>query len=221
MNVSTTNMKKSNGIEVMHDSHFVLQCAVCNKRVKLHIKSKSDMKLLSNTSGGVILSAIDIAYNFRCPTCGTTMMHYRDTVNRLSRIIEESMDDRIIVHTYEPPKYNGVKIVNEMLIDDYTYPNFVVINAESEHWTKMIELISSIITSSPYSEMFEIHTHNSNVKGACFIRLNEANFNKYFAELRTGMHRFREISESYFFDGLDYLASQLEDIYNFDHKDKK
>ena len=122
---------------------------------------------------------------------------------------------------YEAPKYNGVKVINEMLVDDYGYPSFVVINKESEDWAKMIELITSIITSSPYSEMFEIHTHNSNIKGACFIRLNEANFNRYFADLKTGMHRFIEISESYFFDGLDYLASQLEDIYNFDHKDKK
>lgn len=221
MNTSVVNMKKVNGVELVHDSHFVLQCAVCNKRVKLHIKSKSDIKLLSNISGDVILSAMDIVYNFRCPTCGTNMMHYRDTINRLNCIIEESMDDRLIVHTYEPPKYNGVKIINEMLIDDYEYPSFVVINEESESWTRMIELITSVITSSPYSDMFEIHTCDSNVKGACFIRLNEANFNKYFADLQVGMHRFIEISESYFFDGLDYLASQLEGIYDFNHKEEK
>lgn len=221
MNSSVVNMKKVNGVELAHDSHFVLQCAVCNKRVKLHIKSKSDIKLLSNTSGSVILSGMDVAYNFRCPTCGTTMIHYRDTVNRLNHIIEESVDDRLIIHTYEPPKYNGVKIVNEMLIDDYRYPSFVVINEESESWSKMIELITTILTSSPYSEMFEINTHSSSVKGACFIRLNETNFNKYFADLQVGMHRFIEISESYFFDGLDYLASQLEGIYDFNHKEEK
>ena len=221
MGTYITNIKKSNGIEIAHDSHFILQCAVCNKCTKLHIKSRSDIKRLSSTSGDVILSGMDIIYNFRCPTCGTTMIHYRDTVNRLNHIIEESMDDRLIVHTYDPPKYNGVKVINEMLIDDYGYPSFVVISEESESWNKMIELITTIFASSPYSEMFEIHTHNSNVKGACFIRLNETNFNKYFADLHVGMHRFIEISESYFFDGLDYLASQLEDIYNFDHKDKK
>lgn len=222
MDTYITNIKKSNGIvELAHDSHFVLQCAVCNKRVKLHIKSRSDIKLLSNTSGSAILSGMDVVCNFKCPTCGTNMMYGRDTVNRLNYIIEESMDSRLIVHTYEPPKYNGVKIINEMLIDDYGYPSFVIISEESESWSKTIELITTIIASSPYSKMLEVHTHNSNVKGACFIRLNETNFNKYFADLQVGMHRFIEISESYFFDGLDYLASQLEDIYNFDHKDEK
>ena len=65
MGTHITNIKKSNGIEIAHDSHFILQCAVCNKRTKLHIKSRSDIKRLSSTSGDVVLSGMDIIYNFR------------------------------------------------------------------------------------------------------------------------------------------------------------
>ena len=217
----STNLNGNNGATLNHDTHYFIQCPKCNKCVKVHIKGESTVKVLSNCSGGVILHGMDISYNFKCPTCNTVMTHYRDTINRINSIVENMLDNRIIVHTYIPPKYKGVKVVNEMLVDEYDYPTFALINEESDEWTEKINLIETIMKSSPFAKMFDVFTHMGGVKGACFIKLNETNFNEYFVSLHIGMHEFIRVSENYFFDGLDYLASQLEDIYNFDHKDEK
>ena len=215
------NIDSKNSVTLNNDSHYVLKCPVCSKCVKIHIKGESTIKILGTCVDGIILSRMNIAYDFKCPACNTTMIHYRDTINRISSILESIMDDKIMVHTYIPPMYKGVKVINDMLVDEYDYPSLVLISEESEAWVEQINLIKVIIESSPFAKMFEIHTHMSEIKGGCFIRLNETNFNEYFVSLHLGMHEFIRISEFYFFDGIDYIASQLEDIYNFDHKDEK
>ena len=67
------------------------------------------------------------------------MNQYRDSIDRLYTILDRIVDDKeLFVKTYTPPENKGVKIINDMLIDDYGYPSLALIHSMSDKWAELI-----------------------------------------------------------------------------------
>jgi predicted RNA-binding Zn-ribbon protein involved in translation (DUF1610 family) len=214
--------KINNSIKFSVDTHYLLQCPVCNNCAKVHIKSESTIKLLkSEYDGNIMLKSMDHTYNFECPRCGTDMNRYRDSIDRLYTILDRIVDDKeLFVKTYTPPENRGVRIINDMLIDDYGYPSLALIHSKSDKWAELISLMHHIIINNNLSSIIEMHPNMADMDGALFIKLNESNFNEYFASLHVGMHNFIKLVEKYFFDIIDLISSKLEEIvYNSDDEE--
>lgn len=197
-------------------------CPTCKNTAVVVVKGSIEVDVISTSKCGVNMVDSFIQSNFACPICGSKMRIYRDAINRIVDIIEKVVSG-LVVKTYTHPKFNGVTVVNEMLVDDYTYPSLVIIHEDNEIWKHEIcELIDTIAHGEAFGDRLEIHRDDPmHVRGAIFIKLNKEKFNNYFIEAKAPMHTFVTVAEEYFFDLIDLLANELENVYNFDHKDEK
>lgn len=204
----------------INNTQVMLQCPKCNNCVEIRIKGDVSIDLVSNNSSIERLNTRQ-SYEFGCPICHATMKTFRNCVNRFCTILAEIMGEPIFLHTYTPPKYKGVKIIDGMLADDYDYPSLVLIDEESDKWSEIMDLIETIVEASIYNDKVDAHKDVPGVRGAFIIKLNEVTFNKYFISTGKGMHEFTTEAETYFFDLIDIIASELEDYHAFNNKGEK
>lgn len=206
----------------INNTQVMLQCPKCNNCVEVRIKGDVSIDLVSsNHTDRIEPLNTRQSYEFVCPKCHVTMKTFRNCVNRLCTILAEIMGEPIFLHTYTPPKYKGVKIVDGMLTDDYDYPSLVLIDEESDKWSEIMDLIETIVKASIYNDKVDAHKDVPGVRGAFIIKLNEVTFNEYFISTGRCMHELTTEAEIYFFDLIDIIASELEDYHAFNSKDKK
>lgn len=210
------------GIVISNNKRLLLTCPICTNRAIVMIKGSIEVDVIGITKNGVNMIDSFIHSEFSCPICGSKMRIDRDAINRIIDIIEKMVSSGLVVKTYTNPKFNGVKVINEMLVDDHTYPSLVIIHEEDEVWEhEVCNLIDTIIQTEAFDGKLEVHKDLVDIRGAIFIKLNEEKFNNYFIEAKAPMHTFVTVAEEYFLDLIDLLANELEDIYDFNHKGEK